>query len=35
MNQSFYLSDGIRPQYSDLPFMIAITVGIGIELKFK
>jgi len=35
MNQSFYLSDEIRPQYSDLPFMIAMTAGIGIELKIK
>lgn len=33
MNQSYYLTDEVRPIYSELPYMIAITIGIGIELK--
>lgn len=33
MNQSFYLSDSIRPIYTDLPFPIAMTLGLGIAYR--
>ena len=33
MNQSYYLTDEVKPIYSKLPFMIAMTVGIGIEIE--
>lgn len=31
MNQSFYLSDSIRPRYADLPFLIAMTLGLSVN----
>jgi hypothetical protein len=33
MNQSYYLTDEIRHQYSELPFIIGMTLGIGIDFK--
>lgn len=33
MNQSFYLSDSIRPIYSDLPFPIAMTLGCTLNFR--
>lgn len=35
MNQSFYLSDKIRPIYTDLPFPIATCVSLGLEYRMK
>jgi hypothetical protein len=32
MNQSYYLTDEIREVYTELPFIIAMTIGLGIEL---
>jgi hypothetical protein len=34
MNQSFYLSDSIRPVYSDLPFLVAGQASIGFECRW-
>lgn len=31
MNQSYYLSDSIRPIYSDLPFPLAMTLGCALN----
>jgi hypothetical protein len=33
MNQSFYLTDEIRPVYTDLPFMIAGQVALAFEYR--
>lgn len=33
MNQSYYLSDSIRPIYSDLPFPIAMTLGCTLNFR--
>jgi hypothetical protein len=33
MNQSFYLSDSIRPLYQDLPFPIAGQVSVALEYR--
>jgi len=35
MNQSFYLSDHIRPIYTDLPFVIAGQLALAIEYRFS
>lgn len=35
MNQSFYLSDSIRPVYSDLPFLVAGQASIGFEYRMR
>lgn len=35
INQSFYLSDGIRPIYTDLPFPIATCVSLGLEYRMR
>jgi hypothetical protein len=32
MNQSYYLTDDIREVYTELPFIIAMTLGLGVEL---
>lgn len=32
MNQSYYLTDEIREVYTDLPFIIAMTIGLGVEI---
>jgi hypothetical protein len=32
MNQSYYLTDEIREVYTELPFIIAMTLGLGVEL---
>jgi hypothetical protein len=34
MNQSFYLSDSIRPIYTDLPFVIAGQLALAFEYRF-
>jgi len=34
MNQSFYLSDSVRPVYSDLPFLVAGQASIGFECRW-
>lgn len=34
MNQSFYLSDSIRPVYSDLPFLVAGQASISFECRW-
>lgn len=34
MNQSFYLSDSIRPIYTDLPFIIAGQLSLAFEYRF-
>lgn len=35
INQSFYLSDSIRPVYSDLPFLVAGQASIGFEYRMR
>ena len=35
MNQSFYLSDSIRPVYSDMPFLVAGQASIGFEYRLR
>lgn len=34
MNQSFYLSDRIRPVYTELPFLVGMTIGLSLEYPF-
>ncbi|MGH0053434.1 MAG: hypothetical protein ACQ5SW_08620 [Sphaerochaetaceae bacterium] len=33
MNQSFYLTDDVRPIYSDLPFIIAVQIALAFEYR--
>lgn len=35
MNQSFYLSDEVRPNYTDLPFVIAMQGSLAFEYRLE
>lgn len=35
MNQSYYLTDSIRPIYTDLTFPIAMTIGCSLNYRFR